>query len=96
MSQEIVGIIILFSCVMFILAVRKIKMQAIMENAFRSSYGLKEKTLSQHVFDMALGKSFTLLTHDYADRNAFMSISEAAKIVAKELKEKESAKSVQK
>lgn len=96
MSQEVVLILILFACVMFYLSFRKIKMQAIIENAFRANYGLEAKTLSQHIADMALGRTFTQLTYNHADRNAFMSIMEAAKIVAKELKEKERAKSVQK
>ena len=96
MSQEIVCALILFACFMFYLSVRKIRMQAVIENAFRATQGLKEKTVLQHTVDMALGRTFTQLTYDYADRNAFMSIAEAMKIVAKELKEKESAKSVQK
>ena len=66
------------------------------ENMIRTVHGLPCKRPLAHVLDFLLGRTFTQLVLDYADRNAFMSIMEAAKIVAKELKEKERAKSVQK
>ena len=66
------------------------------ENMIRTVHGLPCKRPLAHVLDFLLGRTFTQLALDYADRNAFVSVKEGYEKIGEELREKERAKSVQK
>lgn len=81
------------TCLWLVFAIRKARMQVIVENSFRMIYGLEKKTVFQQVIDALLDKSLTILVGKYASENG-VSFSEAVHVIVKELKEKERAKSV--